>query len=183
VDRIDEGVRVTIQLVHPTCGQEIARLREPSLERRRQQNATSPKLAAELHAKASTESTMSTKPQAHATKWTVVVGLDRPTVRLFADQAKAETERDFHVQHGRQAYLLPPIAGSGGTQSAADGTFAHLRNRLKALHGCVGLLAIEMDPQEVYAGMVDAAGILEELAKDMREAGLAKDEKLSDPPD
>jgi hypothetical protein len=36
---------------------------------------------------------MSTKPRAHATKWTVVVGLDRTTVRLFADQAKAETER------------------------------------------------------------------------------------------
>jgi hypothetical protein len=27
----------------------------------------------------------------------------------------------------------------------------------------VGLLAVEMDPQEVYAGMVDAAGILEKL--------------------
>ena len=53
---------------------------------------------------------MSTKPQAHATKWTVVVGLDRPTVRLFSGQAKAETELNFHVQHGRQAYLLPPLA-------------------------------------------------------------------------
>jgi hypothetical protein len=26
------------------------------------------------------------------TKWTVVVSLDRPTVRLFSDQAKAETD-------------------------------------------------------------------------------------------
>jgi hypothetical protein len=42
--------------------------------------------------------------------------------------------------------------------------------------GRLGLLAVEMDPQEVYAGMVDAAGILEDLAKDMLEAGLAKDE-------
>ena len=45
---------------------------------------------------------------------------------------------------------------------------------------CVGLLAVEKDPQEVYAGMVDAAGILEDLAKDMLEAGLAKDENISD---
>ena len=55
-------------------------------------------------------------------------------------------------------------------------TFAHVRDQLKALYTCVGLLAVEMDPQEVYAGMVDAAGILEDLAKDMLEAGLAKDE-------
>ena len=123
---------------------------------------------------------MSTKPQAHATKWTVVVGLDRTTVRLFADQAKAETERDFHVQHGRQAYLLPPVAASGGTPTTADGTLAHVRDQLKALHACVGLLAVEMDPQEVYAGMVDAAGILEDLAKAMLEAGLAKDANTSD---
>jgi hypothetical protein len=40
-----------------------------------------------------------------------------------------------------------------------------------------------MDPQEVYAGMVDAAGILEDLAKDMLEAGLAKDENISDAQD
>jgi len=126
---------------------------------------------------------MSTKPQAHATKWTVVVGLDRTTVRLFADQAKAETERDFHVQHGRQAYLLPPVAASGGTPTTVDGTFAHVRDQLKALHACVGLLAIEMDPQEVYAGMVDAAGILEGLAKDMLEVGLANDESINDAQD
>jgi hypothetical protein len=123
---------------------------------------------------------MSTKPQAHPTKWTVVVGVDRPTVRLFADQAKAETERDFHVQHGRQAYLLPPVTASGGRPPTTDGTFAHVRDQLKALYTCVGLLAVEMDPQEVYAGMVDAVGILEDLAKDMLEAGLAKDENISD---
>jgi len=46
-----------------------------------------------------------------------------------------------------------------------------------------GLLAVEMDPQEVYAGMVDAAGILEDLAKDMLEAGLAKNENISDAQD
>ena len=123
---------------------------------------------------------MSTKPQAHATKWTVVVGVDRLTLRLFADQAKAETERDFHVQHGRQAYLLPPVTASGGTPPTPDGTFAHVRNQLKALYTCVGLLAAEIDPQRVYAGMVDAAGILEDLAKDMLEAGLAKEEDISD---
>jgi hypothetical protein len=133
-----------------------------------------PKLAAELP-----KSTMSAKPQAHATKWTVVVGLDRPTVRLFSDQAKAETERDFHVQHGRQAYLLPPVAASSGT-SVVDGTLAHVRDQLKALYACVGLLAVEKDPQELYAGMVDAADILEDLAKAMLEAGLAKDENTSE---
>jgi hypothetical protein len=74
---------------------------------------------------------MSTKPRAHATKWTVVVGLDRTTVRLFADHAKAETERDFHVQHGRQAYLLPPVA-AGGTPITVHATFAHVHDQLKA---------------------------------------------------
>ena len=126
---------------------------------------------------------MSTKPRAHVTKWTVVVGLDRTTVRLFADQAKAETERDFHVQHGRQAYLLPPVAASGGTPTTpttVDATFAHVHDQLKALHARVGLLAVEMDPQEVYAGMVDAAGILQDLTKDMLEAGLAKDVDIGD---
>jgi hypothetical protein len=122
---------------------------------------------------------MSTKPQAHATKWTVVVGVDRPTVRLFADQAKAETERDFHVQHGRQAYLLPPVAASDGPPTTADGTFAHVRDKLKALNARVGLLVVQKDPQEVYAGVVDAAVILEDLAKAMLEAGLAKDENTS----
>jgi hypothetical protein len=63
------------------------------------------------------------------------------------------------------------------------GTFAHVRNQLKALYTCVGLLAVEMDPQKVYAGMVDAAGILKDLAKDMLEAGLAKDENTSDAQD
>jgi len=126
---------------------------------------------------------MSTKPRAHATKWTVVVGLDRTTVRLFADQAKAETERDFDVQHGRQAYLLPPVAASGGTPTTVDATFAHVRDQLKALHACVGLLVVEMNPQEVYAGMVDAAGILQDLTKDMLEAGLAKDEGIGDAQD
>ena len=105
---------------------------------------------------------------------------DRPTVRLFSDQAKAETERDFHVQHGRQAYLLPPIAASGGTPTTVDATFAHVHDQLKALHARVGLLAVEMDPQEVYAGMVDAAGVLENLAKDMLEAGLAKKVDIGD---
>jgi hypothetical protein len=51
---------------------------------------------------------------------------------------------------------------------------AHVRAELKALHACVGLLAVEKDPQEVYAGMVDAAGILEDLAKAMLEGGLAQ---------
>ena len=59
-------------------------------------------------------------------------------------------------------------------------TFAHVHDQLKALHACVSLLAVEMDPQEVYAGMVDAAGILEDLAKAMVEGGLARDENTSD---
>ena len=126
---------------------------------------------------------MSTKPRAHDTKWTVVVGLDRTTVRLFADQAKAETERAFHVQHGRQAYLLLPVAASGGAPTTVDVTFAHVHDQLKALHASVGLLAVEMDPQEVYTGMVDAAGILQDLTKDMLEAGLAKDEGIGDAQD
>jgi hypothetical protein len=87
------------------------------------------------------------------------------------------------VQHGRQAYLLPPVAASGGTPTTVHATFAHVHDRLKALHACVGLLAVEMDPQEVYAGIVDAAGILEGLAKDMLEAGLAKDENIGDAQD
>jgi hypothetical protein len=70
---------------------------------------------------------------------------DRPTVRLFSDQAKAETERDFHVQQGRQAYLLPPAAASGGTPTTADGAFTHVRDQLKALYAGVGLLAVEKD--------------------------------------
>jgi hypothetical protein len=126
---------------------------------------------------------MSTKPRAYATKWTVVVGLDRTTVGPFADQAKAETERGFHVQHGRQAYLLPPVAASGCTPTIVYATFAHVHDQLKALHACVGLLAVEMDPQEVYAGIVDAASILENLAKDMLEAGLVKDEDIGDAQD
>jgi hypothetical protein len=126
---------------------------------------------------------MATKPQTHATKWTVVVGLDRTTVRLFADQAKAETERDFHVQHGRQAYRLPPVAASGGTPITAQATLAHVRDQLKALHARVNLLTVEMDPQEVYAGMIDAAGVLQDLAKDMLEVGLAKDEDIGDAQD
>ena len=104
-------------------------------------------------------------------------------MRLFADQAKAETERAFHVQHGRQAYLLPPVAASGGAPTTADVTFAHVHDQLKALHARVGLLAVEKDPQEVYAGMVNAVGILQDLTKDMREAGLAKDEDIGDAQD
>jgi hypothetical protein len=40
-----------------------------------------------------------------------------------------------------------------------------------------------MDPQEVYAGMLGAAGILQDLAKDMLEVGLAKDKNISDAQD
>jgi hypothetical protein len=80
---------------------------------------------------------MSTKPQAHATKWTVVVGVDRPTVRLFADQAKAETERDFHVQHGRQAYPLRPVEASGGPPTTVDGTTARVMAAMSLL-ACFG---------------------------------------------
>jgi hypothetical protein len=57
---------------------------------------------------------------------------------------------------------------------------ARVRDQLRALYACVGLLAVEKDPQEVCAGMVDAAGILEDLAKAMLEAGLAKDANTSD---
>ena len=87
------------------------------------------------------------------------------------------------MQHGRQAYLLPPVAASGGTPTTVDATFAHVHDQLKALYASVGLLAVEMDPQEVYAGIVDAAGILGNLAKEMLEAGLAKDEDISDAQD
>jgi len=108
---------------------------------------------------------MSTKPRAHANKWTVVVGLDRPTVRLFSDQAKAETELNFHVQHGRQAYLLPPLAAWGGKTTAADETMAHVRDQLRALHAAVGLLVAEKDPQEICQSMVDMRGILDDLVQ------------------
>ena len=120
---------------------------------------------------------MSTKPQAHATKWTVVVGLDRPTVRLFSDQAKAETELNFHVQHGRQAYLLPPLAAWGGKPTAADETMTHVRDRLRALHAAVGLLVAEKDPKEICQSMVDMRGILDDLVQAMLAAGLAKDDE------
>ena len=56
-------------------------------------------------------------------------------------------------------------------------------DQLKALDACVDLRAVEKDPQQVYAGMVDAAGILEDLAKAMLVAGLAKDENTSDAQD
>ena len=49
--------------------------------------------------------------------------------------------------------------------------------------GQITFVAVEMDPQEVYAGMVDAAGILQDLTKDMLEAGLAKDEDIGDAQD
>ena len=120
---------------------------------------------------------MSTKPRAHANKWTVVVGLDRPTVRLFSDQAKAETELNFHVQHGRQAYLLPPLAAWGGRTTAADETMAHVRDQLRALHAAVGLLVAEKDPQEICQSMVDMRGILDDLVQAMLAAGLAKDDE------
>jgi len=120
---------------------------------------------------------MSTKPRAHANKWTVVVGLDRPTVRLFSDQAKAETELNFHVQHGRQAYLLPPLAAWGGKTTAADETMAHVRDQLRALHAAVGLLVAEKDPQEICQSMVDMRGILDDLVQAMLAAGLAKDDE------
>ena len=74
---------------------------------------------------------------------------------------------------------MPPVTASGGTPITADRALAHVRDQLKALYACVGLLAMEKDPQEVYAGMVDAARILEDLAKAMLEAGLAKDENTS----
>jgi hypothetical protein len=84
---------------------------------------------------------------------------------------------------GGKRTCCPPVTASGGTPPTTDGTFAHVRNQLKALYTCVGVLAVEMDPQEVYAGMVDAAGVLEDLAKDMLKAGLAKDENISDAQD
>ena len=120
---------------------------------------------------------MSTKPRAHANKWTVVVGLDRPTVRLFSDQAKAETELNFHVQHGRQSYLLPPLAAWGGKTTAADETMAHVRDQLRALHAAVGLLVAKKDPQEICQSMVDMRGILDDLVQAMLAAGLAKDDE------
>ena len=120
---------------------------------------------------------MSTKPRAHANKWTVVVGLDRPTVRLFSGQAKAETELNFHVQHGRQAYLLPPLAAWGGKTTAADETMAHVRDQLRALYAAMGLLVAERDPQEICQSMVDMRGILDDLVQAMLAAGLAKDDE------
>ena len=120
---------------------------------------------------------MSTKPRAHANKWTVVVGLDRPTVRRFSGQAKAETELNFHVQHGRQAYLPPPLAVWGGKTTAADETMAHVRDQLRALHAAVGLLVAEKDPQEICQSMVDMRGILDDLVQAMLAAGLAKDDE------
>jgi hypothetical protein len=107
---------------------------------------------------------MSTKPQVHATKYTVVVGLDRPTVRLFSDQAKAETERDFLVQHGRQAYLWKaasalgshalrkPIRYRGSCARAAD---IHSRDGPPALCGYVQQLE--------QLGRVDPSGRVVQL--------------------
>jgi hypothetical protein len=53
-------------------------------------------------------------PKAHATKWNVVVGLDRHIVRRFAEQVAAEAARDIHVRRGCKAYVLPPVAARGG---------------------------------------------------------------------
>jgi len=53
-------------------------------------------------------------PKAHATKWNVVVGLDRHIVRRFPEQVAAEAARDIHVRRGCKAYVLPPVATRGG---------------------------------------------------------------------
>jgi len=112
------------------------------------------------------------KIEAHPNKWSVVVGdPDRQTVRLFANQAAAEAEREHQVQSGRQVYVLPPVQAWGGK----DNTLAHVRDQLQALATCAGLAAVEQNTQEVYQSMVDMAGILEDLAKSMLVAGLAKD--------
>jgi hypothetical protein len=50
-----------------------------------------------------------------------------------------------------------------------------VRDQLRALHACVASWPSRRTP-----GMVDAAGILEDLAKAMLEAGLAKHENTSD---
>jgi len=51
-------------------------------------------------------------PKAHATKWNVVVGLDRHIVRRFPEQVAAEAARD--IRRGCKAYVLPRVAARGG---------------------------------------------------------------------
>jgi hypothetical protein len=72
-------------------------------------------------------------------------------MRLFSDQAKTETERGFHVQHGWQAYLLPPdrYLGRHAHNHRQD---VRTRARLtQALYACVGLLAVEKStPQDCW---------------------------------
>jgi len=52
---------------------------------------------------------------------------------------------------------------------------AHVRDQLRALYDCVASWLSRRTP-----GMIDAAGILEDLAKAILEAGLAKHENTSD---
>jgi hypothetical protein len=62
--------------------------------------------------------------------------------------------------------------------AAKDETFAQVRGQLEALSASASLLVDEKNPQEIYDTMVDMRGILDDLAKNMLEVGLAKDDLL-----
>jgi hypothetical protein len=62
--------------------------------------------------------------------------------------------------------------------AAKDETLAQVRGQLEALSASASLLVDEKNPQEIYDTMVDMRGILDDLAKNMLEVGLAKDDLL-----
>jgi hypothetical protein len=122
-------------------------------------------------------------PKAHDSKWTLVwafggvLSSDRVRLQRFDTQSEAEDGLAKVLERGERAFVQPPLGGLGGKSSFSDEMIAQVRDQLAALYAAVGLLAFERDPQEIYAGMVDAAGILGDLARAMLETALAKNDE------
>jgi hypothetical protein len=127
--------------------------------------------------------TRSPLPKAHDSKWTLVWAVggvlsgDRVRLQRFDTQSEAEAGLAKVLERGERAFVQPPLPALGGKSNTTDEMLAQVRDRLTALYAAVGLLAVERDPQEIYAGMVDAAGILGDLARAMLEVGLTKDDE------
>jgi hypothetical protein len=127
--------------------------------------------------------TRSPLPKAHDSKWTLVwavggvLSSDRVRLQRFDTQSEAEAGLAKALERGERAFVQPPLPALGGKSTTTDEMIAQVRDQLTALYAAVGLLAIERDPQEIYAGMVDSAGMLGDLARAMLEAGLTKDDE------
>jgi hypothetical protein len=127
--------------------------------------------------------TRSPLPKAHDSKWTLVwavggvLSSDRVRLQRFDTQSEAEAGLAKVLESGERAFVQPPLPALGSKSTTTDEMIAQVRDQLTALYAAVGLLAVERDPQEIYAGMVDAAGMLGDLARAMLEAGLTKDDE------